>query len=86
MSVDLIKKDFGLDGLIVGSKINFESGGKMNKKEQKKELWKCECGRKLPTKGYVWRFRYEGWLFSSRSESGYLCDICTSKRECGGEY
>jgi hypothetical protein len=55
-------------------------------------LWKCVgCGKALPKKGRVWKWRYDKflWYISEHPEaknSGYYCDSCASRRESGIDY
>ena len=44
----------------------------------------CECGHRLPTRGYVWSFRFEGFLdgrFLAGKDSGMVCDLCVEHED-----
>ena len=48
--------------------------------------WVCvQCGRRLPTHGNVWAWRYERRDMSGNN-SGYYCDNCADARESGIDY
>jgi len=56
-----------------------------------RKLWKCPCGKQLPTKGLVWKGRWEKFCLAHRvsedpEDSGYFCDICAEAREMGVDY
>lgn len=59
--------------------------------QQLRKLWKCSCGRKLPTRGRVWNWRWNKFKQDCRSKDedtfcGYYCDPCADAREAGIDY
>lgn len=54
------------------------------------KFWKCDCGTKLPRRGFVWKSRYNDFLsrnrFSVIIKCGYYCDDCADNRESGIDY
>jgi hypothetical protein len=57
-----------------------------------KKHWKCaNCGKALPQKGKVWKWRYEKYLLSfsknpNIENCGYYCDDCAYSQELGLDY
>lgn len=55
-----------------------------------KKLWKCSCGKQLPTKGTIWKDRWDSFRRAYRlaepRHNWYYCDACAEAREMGGDY
>ena len=72
-------------------KICGKEGEEMRKTDRElNKFWKCDCGVKLPRKGFVWRSRYNDFLSRNRFSviivCGYYCDDCADRRESVSEY
>lgn len=62
----------------------------VNRDKALTKLWRCDCGKRLPRKGFVWQARYRNFLsdqrFAENPQCGYYCDVCADARERGMDY
>lgn len=59
----------------------------LERDKELKKLWKCPCGKQLPTKGPLWKDRWNAFILSYRvsddpTSTGYCCADCA----CAGAY